>query len=302
MSDLNAFLAEEGSDETPATEETTPPGAEFEQQADAAETHETEQQEQPADSDEPPAGLDKRGEAIWREERTKRKELQAHVEKMNDRWMELVTRMQTQQPPQQQVQPEESKPDQETIEVPDYEDDPIGHLAAKNRILEQQMAQFQQMQKAQEQQQQQAGQFQQLQQGVAQMEQEFAKSTPDYHEAVGFMYNNVAKMAQAMGYPPQQIQQTISQMAMDISMRALQEGKNPAQAAYEAAKQMGYAGPKPPETEEEPPARPQAPTSLSTVAGKRSAPAGIPSLDNIAKMDDAEFEKLWKEMEKAARH
>lgn len=313
MSDLNAFLAEQGGEsteqenmtppggETPAGEE-TPPAEEPNQETGGEETPPP-----PADEEQPPAGLDKRGEAIWREERNKRKELQAQVDRMNERWIDLVGRMQQQQqqPTQPPQQPPESKPGQETIEVPDFDEDPIGHLRAKNEILERQLTEVNADRQQRQQTTAQMQQFQQLQAGVSQMEAEFAKATPDYHDAVGFMYANVAKMAEAMGYPPQQIQQTISQMAMDISVRALQQGKNPAQAAYEAARGMGYTGAKPPEqppTGGEQTPRPQAPTSLSSVAGKRSSPGGMPSLDTISKMEPDEFDKFWAELEKTARH
>lgn len=304
MSDLNAFLDEGSGDEPALQEDTTPPGSEPEQQTAAdsqppVNENEGGEQEQQPDLEQPPEGLDKRGEAIWREERTKRKELQSQVDKMNERWMDLVGRMQQQQPqPQGQQQPP-SQPPVNEIEIPDFEEDPIGHLRAKNDLLERQLADVNMDRVQRQQATQQLGQFQQLQQGVSQMEAEFAKVTPDYNEAVGFMYEHAAKMAQAMGYAPQQIQQHLSQLAMDISVRALQQGKNPAQAAYEAAKQLGYSGQRAANGEQTP--APRAPSSLSSVAGKRSSPAGVPSLDAIAKMDDASFDKLWAEMERSAQ-
>jgi hypothetical protein len=135
------------------------------------------------------------------------------------------------------------------------------------------------------------------------METSFAKDNPDYHDAVGFLYENVGKMASAMGYSPQQVQQVLSQTAMNLSVSALQQGRNPAQAAYEAARNMGWGNqPQPSEQPAAPASRPRTPTSLSTVAGKRADGGGTPSWDVIAKMDTAEFDKLWKDMERNARH
>ena len=151
------------------------------------------------------------------------------------------------------------------------------------------------------QQRQQAQQFHQLQSGVDAMETQFASQQPDYHDAVSFLYDNVGKMAAAMGYPPQQVQQVISQTAMDISVRALQAGKNPAQAAYEAAKAMGFTGPQPTTDEGEPAPQRKPPTSLSNVAGRRTTGGGAPTWDAISKMDDKEFEQFWSQMEKSAR-
>jgi hypothetical protein len=249
--------------------------------------------------DTPPEGLDARGQSIWRQERARRKELQRQVNQMNDRWMELVGRLQ-QSPPPQQPQPLPA----EEIEIPDFEDDPIGHLRVKNEILERQLNEVNQERVVRQQTSQQIAQFQQLQAGIGQMETAFAAKHADYHEAVGFMYQNVAKMATAMGYSPAQVQQTISQMAMDISMRALQAGQNPAEMAYNAARNLGYAGPRPTgsETEERHPAAPKPPTSLSSVAGKRAAPGTMPSWDTVAKMSDEEFDKLWQDMERSSSH
>jgi hypothetical protein len=293
MSDLNAFLAEESGGNESLPNDNAPV---VEEQAPASEPQETPPPAPTATEEQPPEGLDDRGQAIWREERNKRKELQKQVDQMNERWMELVGRMQ--QPPAQQP----PQPNAAEIEVPDFEDDPIGHLRAKNEILERQLQEVNQERTVRQTQTQQVQQFQQLQAGVDQLERTFAASTPDYHEAVGHMYGEVARMANAMGYSPQQVQQTISQMALDISMRALQQGRNPAQVAYEAARALGYSGPKPTQPPEGEQAHtPQPPTSLSGVAGKRTS-AGTPTWDAIAKMDDTEFEKLWAQMEKDARH
>jgi len=304
MSGLNAFLAEEsGVDETPPeSADLTPETPESEVPAGAEQVATPEGDQGPDEPEAPPEGLDKRSEAIWREERTKRKELQAQVDKMNDRWATMVERMQAGQIQQPAAQPEQaqSKPSQE-IEVPDFEEDPIGHLRAKNEILERQLNEVNQERVQSKQERQQNQQFEQLRTGVKSMEDEFAATTPDYHDAVGYLYGNVAKMAQAMGYPPAQIQQAVTQTAMDITARSIQAGKNPAQAAYEAAKAMGYtvAAPVDPADDVDDTPRKSPPTSLSSVAGKRST--GVPSLDAIADMSDEDFDSMWAKMEKAAR-
>jgi hypothetical protein len=65
---------------------------------------------------------------------------------------------------------------------------------------------------------------------------------------------------------------------------------------------MGWSNQPADEQPAAPASRPRAPTSLSTVAGKRTDGGGVPSWDTIAKMDTAEFDKLWKEMERSSRH
>lgn len=283
---LQEFLSEpSGSD--PATEEpTTPQGEEAQDTPPPSEETAGEAPETAADSDTPPEGT-AREQAIWREERTRRKELQAQVDKMNDRWAQMMERMSA---PQQQQQPE-------AVEIPDFDEDPIGHLRAKNELLERHLQAVRMDQQQTTAINQQAQQFNQMRSNVNAMETEFATATPDYHDAVGFLYENIRKTAQALGYDPQQVQQAVSQTAMDISMRALQQGKNPAEMAYAAARNMGWANEQP--AGEAVPAGRKPPTSLSSVSGKRVAP-GAPTWDAISGMDDAEFEAFWAQMEKKA--
>lgn len=303
MSDLNTFLAETGGESEPAAAGTEP--AEDLTPATAEAGPAGEPQEPRADDDEAPPQGDRRDQAIWREERERRRELQRQVDAMNQRWQQMVERMQQgqqQQPPQQPTA--ESKPDQE-IEVPDFNEDPIGHLRAKNELLERQLQDVTAERSQRQQAVQQMQQFETLRTNVQQLETEFAKNTADYGDAVGFMYDQVRRMGVAMGYPESQLDGIVSQTAMDITVRALQQGKNPAQAAYEAARAMGWSGPQPAAEEGEPAPsapreRPKPPTSLSGVAGKRTT-AGVPSLDAISKMEPAEFDEFWAKMERSAR-
>jgi len=91
MSDLDTFLAQSSEPEVPALMEEQQPEPEYTEpeqpQPEAAAPRE--------DDEQPPEGLDKRGEGIWREERRKRKDLQQQVDQMNNRWMEMVPRMQS---------------------------------------------------------------------------------------------------------------------------------------------------------------------------------------------------------------
>ena len=306
MSDLNTFLAEEsGSEPTQAElEGTTPESIEPEAEAPA----EPVAQEPPAEAPEgepeaPPTGLDKRGEAIWREERTRRKQLQEQVDKMNARWEQMVERMQAGQTQQPQA-PQPAAEQAPEIEIPDFDEDPIGHLRAKNELLERQLMGVTQQTQQQQAATQQAQQFHQFQDGVDAMEKQYATANPDYHDAVGYLYGQVGKMATAMGYTPEQVKGVVAQTAMDITVRSLQQGKNPAEAAYAAAKQMGWAGVQPAAEDNgeqlQPTPQKKPPTSLSSVAGKRTA-GGAPTLDALAEMDDESFEKMWKDMEKSAR-
>lgn len=294
MSNLQEFLSETGGENPALQAPEAPQGSEPVDTLPPPPEDEASANEPPAHSDDtPPEGLDKRGEAIWREERSRRKELQQQVDKMNDRWAQMMERMQP--PPAPAAQPTSTGPAE--IEIPDFDEDPIGHLRAKNELLERQLTEFNHAQHAAAAQMQQAQQFNQLRSNVDQQESAFAANTPDYHDAVAYLYEHVGRMTQALGYPPQMVQQAVSQTAMDISVRALQSGKNPAELAYEAARNIGWTGAQPQGEVSTPRRGP--PTSLSSVAGKRTTP-GAPTWDAISTMEDSEFEQFWAQMEKKA--
>jgi hypothetical protein len=241
-------------------------------------------------SAEPQDDVSRRADAIWREEREKRKELQRQVEQMNARWEQMVSRMQA--PP---TIPEAPSPDEE---IPAFEDDPIGHLRAKNAVLEKQLGDVLTKQNQQTQAGQQAAQFQNFRTQVDTLETAFSKDHPDYGEAVNYLYSAVGNMAKAMGYPPEQVQQIISQTASDIAVRAMHAQRNPAEMAYEAAKQMGWTAAS---AEDGAASMQRPPTSLASVAGKRTNSGGTPSWDVISKMDDKEFDSFWTNFAKNAR-
>ena len=114
------------------------------------------------------------------EERGRRKEAQARIEEMERRFQEFQARTQ-EYLAQRQAQPQPEAP------PANYQDDPIEYLrqqqetVARNlQMLHQQQQEFMQRQQAER-------QWTSMRTSVGQAEAEFAKSTPDYYDAVNFL-------------------------------------------------------------------------------------------------------------------
>jgi hypothetical protein len=184
-------------------------------------------------------------------------------------------------------------------EIPDINSDPIGHFQAKQAELERKLQEAESWRKQTQQVTQQQEVLQKIGTEVSRLEQEFAKSTPDYHQAQQHLFASWAQEAQALGASPEE---AIRFWSMQIVQRAGQQNKNPAQVAYELAKQRGYLGAQP---------KPQAPTqtpqgpnldtiqrglaaskSTSAAPGK-AAPSGTPTIEALLQMDDEEFAKNY---------
>lgn len=138
-----------------------------------------------------------------------------------------------------QARQEQPKP-QPQIEIPDKNVDPIGYFEAKQAILEQKLAEAEswrnQQSKANDEDEKRA----KIGAEVSRLEAEYAKNTPDYPQAQEFLQQKWAAQAALLGAPPQQ---AIKFYAEQIVRAAASQNRNPAEVAYEFAKQLGYAKP-----------------------------------------------------------
>ena len=184
-------------------------------------------------------------------------------------------------------------------EIPDINTDPIGHFQAKQAILEKQLEEARGFQQKQVQMTEQQQHLQKIGAEVSRLEQEFAKVTPDYTQAQQHLFNTWAAEAQLLGAQPEE---AIKFWSMQIVQRAAQQGKNPAQVAYEMAKQRGYAGaqPKAP-TQTQQPTGPNLDTIQRGLAASKSTsaapgkapPSGTPTIEALLQMDDEDFAKQY---------
>ena len=217
------------------------------------------------------------------EEREKRKQLAAELKAAKEEQAEYRRKLEErisklQNPPQK---------------VPTFEEDPATNLRHEVHSVRQEIEPVKQI----------IGQFQQSQQHAQVVneitartvtaETEFAKTTPDYVEAVNFMKARVDANLQAMGIEdPAQRLMIIQQQSLGIAQKALSLGKNPAAVAYDMAKNYGYQGkqkPEDPEKKIETIEKGQKATPSMPSGGKKESPLSLTALEA---MDDDEFNKI----------
>lgn len=213
------------------------------------------------------------------EERGRRKEAQARLEEVERRFAEWQARAQAAM--QQQAQPQGEEP-------PKYEDDPLGAIKYQQEQLARHLQATQQHLAQTEAQRQQQAQIAAMRDAVGQAEKAFAERTPDYYDAVNHLRSTRAQQLAAQGAPPQAIEQAIVRDAFMLAQEARNLGLSPAEYAYRIALGSGWqakpkAAPAPPT---------DAPKSLGGASGRAEA-SGTPSLEDISRMSDKEFDALF---------
>jgi len=249
-------------------------------------------------------------------ERRKRQEIESEIQEqrqnnavLNERVRNLWENQQrAQQQQQQQVAPEE---------IPDPDEDPLGHANYKINKLEAQLREVaaQAQRQAQEAQQNAQQTAQQTEQNsiVTQsqnLQTQFAAQQPDYWDAYEFLEKTRSQELEAMGYNEQQVAEVVANERGMIVTQSLQRDangritgwtQNPAEVAYNLAKMRGYGAAAPAPA---PVAQVSAQDKFNMAANGqvsatgvgssgRGAPAGgAPTLESIANMSDSEFEKF----------
>lgn len=185
--------------------------------------------------------------------------------------------------------------------IPDKATDPLGYL--DHRIKEVANA-IEAMGKAQQktvQETEQQTQFRQFVDTVNSKVAEFKQGTTDYDDAykhlVSLRINDYTKM----GYTADAARQLVGQEEARLAATALEEGKNPAQVAYDLAKSHGYV----PKVKSAPIVPPESKLDsikkgLETTGAERGAPPPRYSTDAIKDMSNAQLtdavENHWEEM------
>jgi hypothetical protein len=124
--------------------------------------------------------------------------------------------------------------------VPKYEDDPLGHMAARNETLEKELKQVSEKIEGFTKQTSQNAFVHQITDTLSTSEAEFRAVHPDYDQAVKHLKDVTRHDLADQGMPASEIEQTLSAGKMGLAHAAIQQGKNPAEALYERAKRYGY--------------------------------------------------------------
>jgi hypothetical protein len=207
------------------------------------------------------------------EERAKRKEVEAKVAVMEDRFKQLVNSLS--QPPEQKPTPEE---------------DPVNYFKQEIEDLKQFKKQTIEQTQAERQQEQVVNAYR------AQSEQ-FKASTPDFNDAYNHVLTNRLKELKTMGLDEAQARHTVAQEEYNIALKSLQDGVNPAQRIYEIAALRGYQK----KATAEVPKKDLSVIEKGQKNAKVSAsatPEGELSLEALAEMDDEEFAAAWAKLKK----
>lgn len=212
------------------------------------------------------------------EARAELREYRDKAAKMEARFEEFVKRAST---PQEQPK---------TID-----EDPLGTLKQHQAEIDE----WRQWKAQQEQQSQHQTQIQRMMQTYSNMATEYQAKTPDFKDAYNHWMGGLKDELVDLGYTDWQ--QQIEQMELNIVAKAIQDGANPAERIYAAAKRRGFKVP----VKEDPAKRfeqlqrgQSAAKSLGNLSGDQEPPL---TLQSLAEMDDEDFDKNWDKVMKANR-
>jgi hypothetical protein len=132
--------------------------------------------------------------------------------------------------------------------------------------------------------------------GLMQSEAAFRAQTPDYDQAATHLAQARARQLQMMGFQPHEVQQTIADEVLQITRAAIEQGREPAELAYQWAQTYGYS----PQAKQEQAVNPMLAAiaqgqknSRSLANGRGGATASDVNANAVAAMNDAEFEALY---------
>ncbi len=126
--------------------------------------------------------------------------------------------------------------------IPKYDEDPLGHMAARNETLEKELKSVSEKLDGMTKQSSQTAFMQQMNDQVGSAEAEFRSAHPDYDQALKYLKDVTRSDLSDQGYDAAAIEQTLQAGKLGLAHAALQQGKNPAQVIYERAKRYGFRG------------------------------------------------------------
>lgn len=223
------------------------------------------------------------------EERQKRQEIQQQITVMRAQWDALMAGLQ---------QKSEAAT---TPQIPDREADPLGYLDAQTTLANERLARMEKLMGQSSETQRVLQEQQAYTAKIAHDEMAFAQQNPGYKEAATFVVNQRLAQLEAMGLSHPEIQAVMAQEAFVISRRAEAAGKSAPAAMYEMAQKLGWKAGQPRASDGTfapkgvPLGAPEAPTSLGEASSTPSG-GGLSSRQDLSKLSDAEFDKLFQKM------
>lgn len=224
--------------------------------------------------------------AALHEERSRRQELQSRLD-------ETIQKMGKMEALYEQLQ----KPEEESL--PDYEEDPAGHLRAQIDQLQSKLNGFEEKSVEQEQQQKAQAENNQMLERYAASVSAFSREHSDFNDAYQHLASVVDEELKARGYDDPLERANILQYEEGLMVgKALQSGKDPAEMIYNYAKYRGFGG----SNEDDKLERIEKGTKAAqTLNGPSGSPEPPPTLERLAELADTDPELFDQEWAKARR-
>lgn len=179
----------------------------------------------------------------------------------------------------------------EEIKPPDPNEDPLGYTHFQIQEQKTKIAEFENWKRQQTELYETQRKQQEIITHVASNEQEFAKTNNDYWDAASFLKDVRTKELAIYGITdPQMVSREIAQNTFALSQYAMQKGKNPAEIAYNLAKQYGYKA-KTIDNTLQTIEQGQKEASKSLSSGGKTE--GNLTAESLLELNDSEFDAAW---------
>jgi len=181
------------------------------------------------------------------------------------------------------------------VPAPDPTTDPLGYLNHQMKTIQDQINAMQNQTQQQTQTQEQQAQVQQFVGAVNSQINAFKATNPDYDAAYKHVIDARMQDYRDMGMTESQARQTLGQEESNIALRAMQQGKNPAEVVYKMAQRLGYkaqaAKPTDGATKLETIRKGQQ-ASETVQASSRGEPTGEISIETLKNASEADLNKM----------
>jgi hypothetical protein len=223
--------------------------------------------------------------AALHEERAKRKELKAQMDRMEGRFQQMVEGMR---------KPAEEQP--KGAEIPSLEDSPVEHFDARLAQIEKYRQELEIERAKGAQASQQEAEWNKVLSTYSNDAARFSQTQQDFGDAYNYWQGGRQAELQAGGATPEQAAHIVQQEEAAAVVRALQEGESPAERVYAIAKARGYTpapvAPAAPAGGPDPDVIAKGQTQAGGMPAGGNTPAEL-SLEALATMNDEDFEKNW---------
>jgi len=225
-------------------------------------------------------------QAALREEREEKKRIRQEVEQTRQSLAQLEALRAELDDRRKQAQSEKLKQE--------YESNPAEFLKKQNEELAQR---FDRMTAEQQHAAQAMMQRQQFETAVSSQVSSYKQSNPNYLPALEYARDRRFAEYEALGVPAAQRAQLFEQESYQLAMTAMQQGRNPAEVAYQLAETWGFK-PKAEEKGEDKVVRLQQGAKAAKTLSRNTSSAEDSLLKKVEEMDDAEFDRFWNDQVK----